>query len=279
MEQIYIFCTNYGLDVILNGKKEAMRGFFMLDLMNMELKHYYLRDCSFGWHLDEHVYQRNALALIIQGDILYTINQKEYHATQGNLVYMPSGSIRKATPSKDCVFVAMDFNLKKGQFRLPTVSKVSLTERVNSLLKSIEYHWLQMNERDRIKAHILFLDLIHELLFNKVENHSNRHVDRIKRYVTENFSVSITVEELANYVELSPAYCGTLFKKEEGRTILDYVNNIRINHAATLLTEGGYSMSQIADMCGFKDVYYFSKTFKKQMGLSPKKYWAENNYD
>lgn len=250
----------------------------MLNLMNLQLKHFFFRDCSSGWHLDEHTYHRHALALITRGSILYKINQNTYQVEAGHLVYMPANSIRQATPSEDCLFVAMDFDLQFDDFYLPTVTAVSLTDRVYTLLNAIEFSWLQISEADRVRSHLYFFELLYELLYNKLEHHPNRHVDRMKRYVADHFAETITVESIAEYIDLSPTYCGTLFKQEEGRTILDYVNHIRINHATILLTEGGYSISQVADLCGFRDVYYFSKTFKKIMGVSPKKYWSDNHY-
>lgn len=250
----------------------------MLELANFQLKHYLSRDCSNGWHLDEHVFPSHSLSLLLRGSIEYKINHQSYHVERGDLVYSAAGSTREATPSSDCIFIAIDFESKEGLSNVSPVTKVSLSNRVIELLDNLEFHWLQYSEKDTVKAHLVFLELLYELLYHKTNTTTNRHVQDIKRYISQNYFDSLTVEKIAAEVQLNPVYCGALFKQEEGKTILEYLNHIRINRASNLLEEGHYNITQISELCGYKDVYYFSKTFKKIKGFSPKKYWAKNQY-
>ena len=62
------------------------------------------------------------------------------------------------------------------------------------------------------------------------------------------------------------------FKKIYGTTPTVYLTDIRLSAAANLLSDGGLGISDIAEMCGFSDVYYFSRLFKNHFGMSPAKY-------
>lgn len=250
----------------------------MLELTNFRLNHYFSRNCSNGWRLNEHVFPIHSLSLVLKGSIHYKINHQSYFVERGDLVYVKADSVREATPSKDCIFIAMDFESPDSYLDIEPVTSVTISDRVTELLNALEFSWLQQSEYETVRSHIIFLDLLFELLYNKNGGDSNRHVHAIKRYISQNFSKPLTVEKIAEVVQLNPVYCGALFKQEEEQTITQYINHIRISHACSLLMEGEDSVAQIADLCGFKDVFYFSKTFKKVVGISPKKYWSKYHH-
>ena len=74
----------------------------------------------------------------------------------------------------------------------------------------------------------------------------------------------------------NPLYLGRLFKKETGSSITDFINAQRLNYAAQLLRETGYSILSVAGRTGFNNVTYFNRLFKHSYGISPKNYRAQN---
>ncbi len=94
----------------------------------------------------------------------------------------------------------------------------------------------------------------------------------IKRYIIEHYSEDITVSGLAEKLNINSVYCGALFRKSEGKSIHNFLMKVRVNKAAILLQSGEYNISEVAELTGFKDVYYFSNTFKRIMGISPSEY-------
>ena len=83
---------------------------------------------------------------------------------------------------------------------------------------------------------------------------------------------SLSLEKLAVIAGMSPHQMGILFKKKFGVPCWQYVIDTRIEAAAKLLLMPGYSVGMVAEQCGFQDVYYFSRMFKKHMGVSPREY-------
>lgn len=91
-------------------------------------------------------------------------------------------------------------------------------------------------------------------------------------YIRKNIDKNITLEELAQVSGMSPRYFCRVFRNMTGRTPIDYVNYYRIETASQMLITTGESITEIALNCGFNDMSYFSKTFKKLKGMSPSKF-------
>lgn len=98
---------------------------------------------------------------------------------------------------------------------------------------------------------------------------------RIMDYIGENYTDSgLSVSQIAATFQMHPSYLGSVFKKVQKSSILQYISDIRIHAAQQLLKEGTMKISDVAEATGYSDVYYFSKKFKKHCGCSPKEYAA-----
>lgn len=90
----------------------------------------------------------------------------------------------------------------------------------------------------------------------------------IEADLTEN----LNLRSLSHSLNVSSSYLSTLFKKETGQTLTDYINRRRVKHAKHLLETTRLQIQTIAQHCGIMDVHYFSKVFKKLTGMTPKAY-------
>lgn len=84
----------------------------------------------------------------------------------------------------------------------------------------------------------------------------------------------LSLSALADMQNISSGYLSTLFKKEVGQTLTDYVNSRRVEQAASMLRTGTLQVQTVAQYCGIPDVNYFSKLFKRYTGVSPKEFRA-----
>ncbi|AEF82055.1 helix-turn-helix domain-containing protein [Leadbettera azotonutricia] len=95
---------------------------------------------------------------------------------------------------------------------------------------------------------------------------------RAERFIWENYTRKISLKEIADASGLSAPYFSTIFKDEMGENLSVYLNRLRVEKAAVMLTETGLSLRNISGACGFEDQSWFSKIFKIYAGMSPGKY-------
>ena len=88
-------------------------------------------------------------------------------------------------------------------------------------------------------------------------------------YLRAHFSDPVTVDELCSYLGFSKFYLCRKFKAETGRTVIDYLNFLRCANARRLIASGQHNVSESAQLSGFNNMSYFTKTYKKQMGSAP----------
>lgn len=105
-----------------------------------------------------------------------------------------------------------------------------------------------------------------------VEGEKNPIVELAREYVAEHYDENLMLADVAEKVGVSAGYLSTLFQKQLEKGFVDYLNEIRIDHACTYLQQKYLKTYEIAYKVGFNDEKYFSKVFKKVTGLSPSEY-------
>ena len=93
-----------------------------------------------------------------------------------------------------------------------------------------------------------------------------------KEYIEKNFKGRISLSHLADISDMSPTNFRREWKKVYSETPLEYKNRLLLSFAKEYLATGLYSVFEIADMCGFSDVSYFVRFFKKHLGVAPGEY-------
>ncbi|MBN1864665.1 MAG: helix-turn-helix transcriptional regulator [Victivallales bacterium] len=94
-------------------------------------------------------------------------------------------------------------------------------------------------------------------------------LEKAKRHIERNFTRKLTVKELASVASLEPSYFIRKFKRFYGSPPVAFQIELKINAAKNLLSTGGYSVAETAERTGFKDIYYFSRIFRKVTGKTP----------
>ena len=100
----------------------------------------------------------------------------------------------------------------------------------------------------------------------------NEIISKAKTYVLSHLEKQLTLAEIAENAFVSPGYLSALFKKTTGTSLVDYVNNCKIDRARELIANGTRRVDEMARAVGFENIYYFSKVFKKITGLPPTEY-------
>ena len=101
---------------------------------------------------------------------------------------------------------------------------------------------------------------------------TSRVPEMIKNYIDAHITEKITLDDISANLYMSKAHIERVFKKEYGQTPLAYCQSQKIAQVASMLVTTDYSLSRIAQLLGFSDVKYMSKSFKKAKGKTPTEY-------
>lgn len=113
---------------------------------------------------------------------------------------------------------------------------------------------------------------IHGVFLHDNKNDSlHNYPDEAKRIIKLKYMQSITVSEIAKMLSIDKRYMSRIFKEKFGKTVINYLIEIRMNRACELLKEG-YSVADTASMVGYTDAFNFSKMFCKKIGVSPREF-------
>lgn len=109
-----------------------------------------------------------------------------------------------------------------------------------------------------------------------IKNHSMKGysslIRRVLTYIDNDLAADLSLSALASITQTNASYLSTVFKKETGHTLTEYVTGKRMEHAVFLLNATNMQIQTIAFYCGIPDVCYFSKSFKKTYGKTPTEY-------
>lgn len=147
------------------------------------------------------------------------------------------------------------------------IMETSTYERVSSIavIESI-------NTRKQVLG---WISMLRNTLIDVVGNGDmpgNPLAEKARRYVLNNIESNISLQDTAEHVGVSAGYLSTIFKREYNQSFVDFVNATKIEHACRLLKEKDLMVMEIAYRLGYENAYYFSKVFRKYMGMSPTDY-------
>ena len=97
----------------------------------------------------------------------------------------------------------------------------------------------------------------------------NQRVRRVEEYIDAHFTSEIRLKTLADLAGMTPAAFSRYFRTQTGRTISDYIIELRLGHAARNLVDSTKSIAEICYECGFNNISNFNRIFKKKKGCAP----------
>ena len=103
--------------------------------------------------------------------------------------------------------------------------------------------------------------------------HTANYVARIVDYSEKNYAdPNLSVATVSDWLHLSPVYCGTLYKQQQGESIITYIHKVRMRHAQELLRDGSINVANVSKRVGYMTPDYFSRLFSASFGMSPSQY-------
>lgn len=255
------------------------------------------RDASKKVIQESHVHPYYEIFYLVNGDCTFFINHDIYKLNKGDLVIVPEGELHKSTYpqrgfSEQYCLCFKDNNLewlkdiigeeivnaslKMGVISIPEKRR----DYVEALMKKMSF---ESKEQDILSAAFIKIGLIELLLFiircQRFEQNVIKEIDvvnqlmqQIATYIYNNYNQKITLEHMADKFHISKSYLSKKFKSVTGFGFKEYLVNVRIKNACTLLLDTNKSITDIAFECGFNDSNYFGDAFRHVKGMSPNKY-------
>ena len=116
-------------------------------------------------------------------------------------------------------------------------------------------------------------NLVCDKLSLSLKSYHDQTYELVDNYIKNNFEDnSLSLNDIARYANMSPSYLSALYKKNNNKSISDTITSYRIEAAKEYLVNSTLSLKEISIKCGYANQYYFSTSFKKQLGISPSVY-------
>lgn len=100
----------------------------------------------------------------------------------------------------------------------------------------------------------------------------SRRVQSVQQYINSNYNKDIRLDDIAAIVNMTPTAFSRFFKQRSGKTLSDYIIDIRLGYVTRLLVDTSQSISEICYKCGFNNISNFNRIFKKNKKCSPKEF-------
>jgi len=260
------------------------------------IQHYLVNEAHSQYHMLAHWHREFEIIRVIEGSIAVHLNNVEYRLEKGDVVFAQGTCLHSATPTQ-CVYECIVFdpnmliatpNNTSSEFISPIINSnadfKNLIEKKDSEIKGCveklsraltlkeEYYELNVFSLLYFFFHLL---LTHGYVLPKKKKSTDKKTLAIISLIDsieKNFTDALTLDDLAAISGFNKKYLCRVFKEYTSKTPIEYINELRIEHAAFLIREKEKSVTDAAFESGFNELSYFCKIFKRYKGISPREY-------
>jgi len=144
---------------------------------------------------------------------------------------------------------------------------------------------LLLKELSELKGSALIEWAYHQFIYmtrvvkpKNLIDYTNKIVLSTKEYLETHYAEDISLEDVADQVNISPQYFSKLIKKNTGFNFVDWLSMLRVKRAKELLSNPNVTVKEVCFLVGYKDPNYFSRIFKKRIGITPSEYVKTSSY-
>ena len=150
------------------------------------------------------------------------------------------------------------------------------------------YHYLDTlaSEQDHFQQFLKFMSILNELskgeykilasssFAHSSRNQESRRVTKVKQYINDHYAEDLRLDNMAALVGMSPSAFSRFFKMRTGKSLSDYILDIRLGYAARMLVDSTKNISEICYESGFNNLSNFNRIFKAKRGSTPRDFRA-----
>ncbi len=260
-----------------------------------------------NWHVGRRILRDYLLFYVECGKGLLTLEEQKIPLEAGGWYWVPPGSESTlegwAPPRMKVPYIHFDIIYRKSYADLPMTPEGFLNKKdpavqpdvfkntpfkmyghvrpklfgeARDLLFSIINLFSRQPPFFRIETSSLLLKLIVNILEGQSlapdAGTASSAITKVERTLEQRFRENLSLNELAKLTGYHPAYLARLFKSQRGLSPRQYLRRLKINHAKDLLRHSSFTLTAIAEECGFSSLALFSRTFHQLEGIAPTEY-------
>lgn len=249
------------------------------------------------WHIELEIIH------IIQGEMQIQYNDDTFTAYKDDIIFVNEGAVHGGTP-KECQYECIVLDSKKllvtNELCKKKIQKIinrSTLIKNHFTTEDVQFHHYvetlfdcvkNMHEENELMIigilFQIFAIILKQNLYEAKQSDFDYDMDKVAQikpvleYIDAYYDIKITLEDLSQIACMSPKYFCKYFKTFYQTTPMTYLNEYRIDQACRMLNTTTKSATEVALACGFNDISYFVKTFKKYKGITPKQYQLQKKY-
>ena len=234
---------------------------------------------------------------ILKGSFKIIIDDQTFFVPAGSFIFIPAGALHEGIPydcEYECIVFDMNMLMNKNDSCCKLIRKITDHEVEIQYVHYGSYSDLHQivwtlfdamsSKKNGYQMTVLgaLYQIIGLIFSEKFYNpapeqppRSHRKIVQLKQaleFIESSYNKQISLQEMADSVNMSSKYFCRFFQEMTHRTPVDYLNYYRIERASYDLLTTGQSINEVAFNSGFNDLSYFIKTFKKYKGTTPKQY-------
>jgi AraC-like DNA-binding protein len=238
-------------------------------------------------------YHEYILYYILDGEMFLKEGDTSYHLKENDMLLLEPALIHQGEQASVCRFLYVHFSWE-NLFAAPATpsmqdavmypkyhhfAQVDSILNMQDLTNRLVNCFFQTNRFNAMMSSCLLAQLLlvaasdyQKTLYEKhspVSGKAKQILPKLIAYLEQSYAETISSDSLEEMFHYNFDYLNRQFKKWTGETIFVYLNTVRIKRARQLLSTGFYSIAEVAELSGFRDVYYFSRVFKKYTGTTP----------
>lgn len=258
------------------------------------LQYYFLDKLNPQYVMPLHWHRELEVLRIIKGSMLLFVNNEAFELDSGDCVVIPSGALHRGEP-KDCAYDCAVFDIsmiasgksgrareltqlimssRKGIYPICPDANRYISELLDTVAEKKEFFEFKVLSLLSEIAHVIYTSnsAITEHRESEKTAHRRAVMTLLIEKIEREYKTHLTLADLAEQAQINEKYLCRFFKEYTGQTPIDYINRLRVERACYELSVGRRNVTEAAFECGFNDLGYFSKIFKKYKKISPGEY-------
>ena len=238
-------------------------------------------ECFLNWH------ENIELLYFKEGEGSVSRGSERISVRAGDIVILPANAMHGVSAKRvvyDCLIIDRGLSLSAGidtsNLSFPALVRDrnlgALILKVAEAMRTVEAYRV-CAVRGSVLTLLSYLCTHYASAYAESDSRTVEGVKKALRYIRDHVGDSITMDALARVAGFSKFHFSREFKRVTSHTVVTYLNLVRIEKAKHMLSTGNYNVSEVALLCGFNNLSYFSKIFREQIGVTPSKYLSTHS--